>query len=719
MLTKDGLIKQVQSYDPDVDVGLLRHACDFSEKAHSHQKRASGEPYFQHPLEVAGVLAEMRLDVASIITALLHDTIEDTDVTYELIKEEFGKEVADLVEGVTKLTKIEYQSDQLRQAENFRKLLLAMSKDIRVLLVKLADRLHNMRTLKFKKSPEKRKQTAHETMDIYSPLAERLGMQQLKNELQDLSFTELHPDVRTSIIKRLDFLRKQDDKMINRIINHIRKTIGDQANVIDIQGREKTPCSIWRKMESKNVGFEQLSDIIAFRIIVEDVADCYKALGAIHSAYHMMPDSFKDYISTPKNNGYRSLHTIIIGPERQVVEIQIRTQEMHEVAEYGVAAHWAYKQKKDYSTDGKQFRWMRELLEILERAEGPEEFLEHTKLEMYYDQVFCFTPKGDLIAMPRGATPVDFAYAVHSDVGHTCVGAKINGRIVPLRTELHNGDQVEVICSKAQVPSPAWEKFVVTGKARSEIRRFVRQQQRKEYINLGKAILSKALREEGHELKDKVLEPILESFGKEAVEDLYASVGEGLITRGDVLRVLFPDRKISKSKKNIFSFFKRRDHDKHPIKTGGENAVPITGLVPGMALHFAGCCHPLPGEKIVGIVNTGKGVTIHTTDCEVLVNYTDTPERWIDVGWEKESLAGIHIGRLKVIMSHEAGSLASISNAIAKDLGNISNLKIVNRSSDFFEMLVDVEVRGARHLTNIISSLRAVPCVHSVERYKN
>lgn len=716
MTKKENLIHAVARYNPDVDRELLMNACNFSEKAHSKQKRASGEPYFYHPLEVSEILAEMKLDTASIITGLLHDTVEDTEVSLDDISREFGEEVASLVDGVTKLTKIEYQSDQTRQAENFSKLLVAMSKDIRVLLVKLADRLHNMRTLQHIKSREKRLRISHETMDIYSPLAERLGIQQIKNELQDLSFQELYPDVRLSIIKRLEYLRQQDESMIERVIESIQQVISD-VDYIEVTGRQKTPCSIWRKMENKNVGFEQLSDIVAFRVIVKNIADCYRVLGAIHSKYHMVPDSFKDYISTPKNNGYQSLHTIVMGPERQVVEVQIRTEQMHDVAEYGVAAHWSYKQNKDYSTDGKQFRWMRELLEILDRAEGPEEFLEHTKLEMYYDQVFCFTPKGDLIAMPKGATPVDFAYSVHSDIGHNCVGAKINGRIVPLRTELHNGDQVEIICSRTQVPSPSWEKFVVTGKARSEIRRFIRQQQRKEYINLGKAMITKAFREEGLEFKEKTLEAILENFSKESIEDLYASVGEGVISVHDLLTALFPSRKAQKNKKKLFSFFKK--NNKLPIKTGGNNAMPIKGMVPNMALHFAGCCHPLPGEKIVGIVNTGKGITIHTTDCEVLANYNDTPEKWIDVSWDNDNLDSIHIGRLKVIMSHESGSLASFSNSIAKDLGNISNLKIINRSNDFFEILVDIEVKGTRHLTNIISSLRSLESVHSVERHKD
>jgi guanosine-3',5'-bis(diphosphate) 3'-pyrophosphohydrolase len=720
MLTPELLVKQVKNYNPKCDEALLAKACEFSARAHSKQKRASGEPYFQHPLEVAGIIADMRLDVSSVITALLHDTVEDTEVTLKDIQEEFGEEISRLVDGVTKLTKIEYQPEGVRQAENFRKLLLAMSEDIRVLLVKLGDRLHNMRTLHYVKSEEKRRRIAHETMEIYAPLAERMGMQQVKIELQDIAFAELHPDVRQSIIKRLEFLRNENDHIIERIVTDLTQTLEKEGLHAKIEGREKTPCSIWKKMENKNLGFDQLADIIAFRVVVDSVEDCYRALGIVHAAYKMVPDNFKDYISTPKNNGYQSLHTVVIGPEQHRIEVQIRTESMHDIAEYGVAAHWSYKQKTEYGQmEGKQFRWLRELLQILEHDAAPEEFLENTKLEMYYNQVFCFTPRGDLIALPKGATTVDFAYAVHSDVGSTCVGAKVNGRIVPLKTVLHNGDQVDIIRSKTQVPSPAWEKFVVTGKARSEIRKFIRQQQRDEYLNLGKAILTKAFKQEGHDLKDSMLEPLLEVYAKDTIDDVYVAIGEGTITRADVLTILFPDRKEAKDEKkskSLLSIF-RRKHKKR-YEPDEENAIPIKGLVAGMAVHFAGCCHPLPGEKIVGIVNTGKGITIHTTDCDMLSNYSDMPERWIDVAWEKESHAGTHIGRLKVILSHETGSLATLSNTIAKDLGNICNLKITNRSSDFFEMIVDVEVKGVRHLANIIASLRAQAGIHSVERTK-
>ena len=722
MVTKQDLIIRVKQYAPDLDDDRLRRAIDFSEEAHRPQKRASGAPYFEHPLAVAMILADMELDEATIITALLHDTVEDTSVTAEDIEKEFSSEISRLVEGVTKLTKIEFQPEHIRQAENFRKLLVAMSEDIRVLIVKLADRLHNMRTLHYVKSPAKRIRIAHETMEIYASLAERIGIQAFKNELQDLAFKELHTDARSSIVSRLEYLReKGGHELINKVVDQLDDTLKQSGVHAEVIGREKTPCSIWRKMENKNISFEQLTDIIAFRIVVDTVEQCYQALGAVHAAYHMIPDTFKDHISTPKSNGYQSLHTIVMGPEQQIIEIQIRTKDMHEIAEWGVAAHWGYKQGKDgHNHEGVQYRWLRELLYILENAAWPEEFLEDTKLEMYYDQVFCFTPKGNLIALPRGGTPVDFAYAVHSDIGNTCSGSKVNGRIVPLRTVLQNGDQVEIICSKSQVPSPAWEKFVITGKARSEIRRFVRAKQREEYINLGRAIMTKAMRQEGYELTEKMLEPALKVFRKKTVDNLLASVGEGLLSREDVVKVLFPNRTTEKQKKSLsLSFFGFGKHKKTKNnKEPGEESVLIKGLIPGMAMHLAGCCHPLPGDKIVGIVNTGKGVTIHTVDCETLENYAGTPERWLDVSWDKESNEQGYIGRIRVVLSHESGSLAELANTIARDLGNIHNINIVHRNPDFFEILVDVDVRGARHLTNIITNLRTKQCIHSVERYR-
>lgn len=711
-ITQDTLLDTVRGYAPKADIKLLERACVYSREAHGEQKRASGAPYYSHPLEVAMVLAEMKLDLTTLITALLHDTVEDTHVTLEDITKEFGEEIAMLVDGVTKLTKIENQSEHVRQAENFRKLLVAMSEDIRVLLVKLADRLHNMRTLHFVKSPEKRVRIAHETMEIYSPLAERIGMQQMKNELQDLAFATLHPEARDSIMSRLEYLRKHGYMVVDKIIAEISDKLKKAGIEAEVLGREKTPCSIWRKMERKNISFEQLSDIMAFRIMTEDVATCYQALGVIHTHYQTIPGSFKDFISTPKNNGYQSLHTVVMGPQQRFIEVQIRTEEMHRIAELGVAAHWSYKQARDYNTDGKQYKWIRELLYILEHTSDSEEFLENTKLEMYYDQVFCFTPKGDLIALPKGATTVDFAFTVHSDVGMRCAGAKVNGAIVPLSTQLYNGDQVEIITSKTQSPSPAWEQFVVTGKARSEIKRFVRSQKREEYLKLGRSIVKKTVEEEGLKFTKKLLEPVLPATGKKEVDELYIAVGEGLITTNELVKLLLPNRKSKSSKRSPFSILGFGSKERK-----GE-AIPIKGLIPGMAVNFAECCHPIPGDAIVGVVTTGKGMTIHTSDCPVLENFASTPERLIDVAWEKSSSTKSHIGRLKVTVAHEAGSLAALANAIAADMGNINNLKILNRTPDYFEFLVDVDVRGANHLTNIIASLRAMQCVHRVERYR-
>jgi GTP pyrophosphokinase len=450
---------------------------------------------------------------------------------------------------------------------------------------------------------------------------------------------------------------------------------------------------------------------MAFRVIVDDVTACYQALGVIHSHYSMIPGRFKDYISTPKPNNYRSLHTGVIGPLRHRIEIQIRTYDMHEVAELGVAAHWQYKQGRP-QMEGRQYRWLRELLDILEHAAGPEEFLENTKLEMFQDQVFCFTPKGDLIALPRGATPVDFAYAVHTEVGNTCVGAKINGRIVPLRSELHNGDQVEVVTSRAQTPSPTWERFVVTGKARACIRRFIRTQQRAQYIELGRAMIQKEFQHEGYEYADKSLEGVLKKYKADEPEDLLAQIGEGMLGAREVVNAIFPGTRAKQAPEKVVPLNRQRSK-----AAKGSNAIPIRGLIPGMAMHFAGCCHPLPGDRIVGIVTTGKGVTIHTIDCETLESFAETPERWLDVSWDQDPAAtDSHVGRLSVVITNQPGSLGSLTTVIGKNLGNISNLKITNRSIDFFEVLVDVEVKDVRHLTNIIAALRATPAISSVDR---
>jgi len=712
MIRQYELVERVKAYDPSTDEDALNRAYVYAMQAHGAQTRASGDPYFSHPIEVAGILTDMRLDHATIITALLHDTVEDTDATLAEIRKLFGDDVARLVDGVTKLNRIELQSDRTKQAENLRKLVIAMSEDIRVLLVKLADRLHNMQTLNFIKSEDKRKRIAAETMDIYAPLAERIGIQEIRDALEDLAFKELNADAYATITSRLDFLTEEGGDIVEHIAKELTETCKQEGLDALITGRRKSPFSIWLKMQRKSMPIEQLSDIVAFRLIVPTVTDCYRALGIIHGAYPVIPGRFKDFISTSKPNGYRSLHTGVIGPKRQRVEIQIRTQEMHEIAELGVAAHWVYKQGEAGATEGKQYRWLRELLEILDHASGPEEFLEHTKLEMYQDLVFCFSPKGDLISLPRGACPVDFAYAVHSEIGDTCIGAKINGRLRPLTTELRNGDQVAIQTSKTSKPSPTWEQFVVTGKAKAAIRRFVRQQKREQFFNLGKAIFQKTLRQEGVRFSEKLVTRALEPMGYEHVEDLLAAVGEGVVTGKEVLRAAMPDREPKQiDADNVVPLNRERKK-----KSANGATIPLKGLIPGMAVHYARCCHPLPGERIVGIVTTGKGVTVHTIDCETLEGFQSMPERWLDVAWDMEEAGQTHIGRLGVILLNEPGSLGGLSTIIGKNSGNIVNLKVTNRSVDFFEMQVDVEVGNVRHLTNIIAALRATPLITSVER---
>ncbi len=710
MLRQFELVERVKSYDPTADEDAINRAYVYAMKMHGSQMRASGDPYFSHPIEVAGILTNYRLDTASIVTALLHDTVEDTGATSEEITQLFGEEVGRLVDGVTKLTRIQLQNVEAKQAENFRKLLLAMSEDIRVLLIKLADRLHNMRTLNYISKPEKRQLIALETMEIYAPLAERLGMQEIKTELEDLAFAELHPEARASILTRLRYLEREGGDLVGRSMDELDRTIEAAGLKGYVSGREKTPYSIWRKMQIKDVSFEQLSDIMAFRIMVDEQPDCYRALGIIHAAYRTVPGRFKDYISTPKRNGYQSIHTSVIGPAKQRIEVQIRTQRMHEIAELGVAAHWHYKEGLG-DVAGSQYSWLRELLDILEHAQSPQEFLEHTKLEMFQDQVFCFTPKGELIPLPRGASPVDFAYAVHTEVGNTCVGAKVNGRIVPLRVELQTGDQVEIVVSKAQKPSPEWEGFVITGKARAHIRRRIRMEAHEEYAKLGKEILTKMFAKEGYDLTPGGLTEACEKLGLDDQTDIYAAIGDGQLMARQVLEAIYPGAKVDSGPKVVnISKARKRNADKD------DGAVPIKGLTPGLAVHLSECCHPLPGDRIVGILQAGKGVDVHTIDCESLIGLADEPERWLDIIWDTDKIGEMHLGRVNLIVLNEPGSLGALSTVIAQNHGNISNLKIVNRSNDFFEMDLDIEVTSVKHLTNIIAALRASSAINSVER---
>ena len=719
------LTEKVHAYDPKADTGLIDAAYVLAMQAHGTQRRDNGDPYITHPVAVADILAGYRLDTASIATGLLHDVIEDTPIKLPDIEARFGKEIAGLVDGVTKLTRLELQSDRTKQAENFRKLVLAMSRDIRVLLVKLADRLHNMRTLHFVRNDDRRKRIARETMDIYAPLAERIGMDAVKTELQTLAFTQLEPEAYGTIQARLNFLRGQGADVIDEVRGELIRVCREAGvDIIDVTGREKSPYSIWEKMHRRNVAFEQLSDIMAFRVVVRTKGDCYGALGAVHSAYPVIAGRFKDYISTPKSNGYQSLHTGVTlrEPLNQKIEIQIRTPEMNDVAENGVASHWIYKTSdaKIDMRETQRFRWVQDLLEILENS-APDEFLENTKLELYADQVFCFTPKGQLIQLPRGATSVDFAYAVHSQVGDTCVGAKINGRLLPLRHVLQNGDQVEIMTARGGTPSPQWERYVVTGKARARIRRFIHQEQRQQSRDVGRAELTKAFRQAGVDGSEKALEPALKALKFGAVDDLYISIGNGNTMPRDVVNAAYPElRQTARAPRMIPPMLARGGRS----PTRLDNDMPLTGLVPGMAYSFAGCCHPVPGDEVVGIVTTGKGVTIHGRECQTLTGFAATPERFIDVDWNYEVLGKGgssgkppgHTARISVIAGNEPTALANLTNAIAKQDGAIANLKIVNRQQDFMEALVDVAVRDVGHLAKVIVGLRSMSGVKSVER---
>ena len=703
----------VRAYDPRADLGLIDAAYAMAVVAHGSQTRDNGDPYITHPVAVAAILAGYRLDIASIVTALLHDVIEDTPLNGAEIERKFGPSVAGLVDGVTKLTRLELQSDRTKQAENFRKLVLAMSKDIRVLLVKLADRLHNMRTLHYVVRADKRQRIARETMEIYAPLAERIGMDALKTELQTLSFAQLEPEAFDTIQARLNFLRGQGADVIEGVRGELLRVCTDGGiAAVEITGREKSPYSIWEKMQRRNVAFEQLSDIMAFRVVMPSRDACYVALGSIHAAFPVIAGRFKDYISTPKSNGYRSLHTGVTlrEPRNQKIEVQIRTADMHDVAENGLAAHWLYKQQDASPSEPQRFRWVQDLLEILDNSQAADDFLENTKLELYQDQVFCFTPKGQLIELPRGATSIDFAYAVHSQVGDTCVGAKVNGRLLPLRHELQNGDQVEIMTARGGTPSPAWERFVVTGKARARIRRHVAAQQRQDTMDAGRSAVAKAFRQEGVDGSEKVLETTLKVLKATTLDDLYVMVGNGHAGARDVVHAAYPELRATPRTPRMTPSL--------PPRAGrvARDGMPISGLVTGMAVHYAGCCHPLPGDRIVGIVTTGKGVTIHTRDCQTLESFAATPERFIDVDWEGDRPGTTHTGRISATAVNTPSTLANLANAVAKHDGAVSNLKITNRQPDFFEVLLDVEVRDLRHLGTVIAGLRAASGVTQVER---
>ncbi len=688
-------------YDRDADEDLLNRAYVFTVQKHGSQKRASGDPYFSHPVEVAGILTDLKLDQDTIITALLHDTLEDTLTTSDEIQRLFGDDVARLVDGVTKLSQIEakemaVETDTEKAAENLRKFLLAMSDDIRVLLVKLADRLHNMRTLHHIPKPEKRRRIAKETMDIYAPLAERIGMYEFMREMQMLAFKELEPEAYATVTGRLDKLAVSGATEVRQIAERIRDQLAQHGVTAEVSGREKHPYSIWRKMAERHVSFEQVTDIIAFRVIVDNVEDCYRALGVIHQRWKMVPGRFKDYISTPKRNGYKSLHTTVMTHDNMRVEIQIRTRAMHQASEYGLAAHWAYKQGGT-KPDG-QAGWIRDLIEILDTANDAEELLEHTRMAMYQDRIFAFTPKGALHQLPKGATPVDFAYAVHTGLGDKTVGAKVNGRLVPLRTLLNNGDSVEILTSVTQEPQPSWLNFVISGKARAAIRRHVRGKERSEVIALGRKLYAEIADRLPGKVGKKALTSAIKRLKAGNEEELMFGIGKRKYSDEEVMEALMPG-----------SVSQARDLDH--VK-GQTSAISIRGLTPGMAIRLAECCHPVPGDRIVGLRREGDAIEIHAIDCRTLGEVHDAD--WVDLAWNERTEGGT--ARLSVVLHNEPGTLGEMASLFGTHKANIVNLKLVNREGNFHTFHVDIEVHDVQHLMRILSALRASDVVAQAER---
>lgn len=718
MLSASELISKIRSYHPNLNEALIQKAYILSKTAHGNQKRHSGDLYFTHPLAVAEILIDLRLDQQSIITALLHDVVEDTEVTIEEIAKDFGEEIARLVDGVTKLGIIESIPSNERVAENFRKLALAMSEDIRVLLVKLADRLHNMRTLAYVPSKEKKIKKARESLDIFAPLAAGIGLNKIKDELQELSFAIIDPESRNFIVDGLNDLKEKRKDLVDKIISDLRSLLAAENVECEVSGREKKPYSIWMNMKKKNVGFHHLHDIMAFRVITKNIGECYRVLGVINSSYNMIPGTFKDYISTPKENGYRSLHMAILGPFNKKIEIQIRDHEMHEVAEVGIAAHSNYKAQFAKSNKGQpisksekmQYQWIRELLTLMETSENFSDVLMQHKFSAHKNNVFCFTPDGDIFNLPLGSTVVDFAYAVHSEVGNNCVSAKINGVIVPLRQKLENGDQVEINTSKNAKPSLNWLQFVITSKAKYGIKNFLRHEKFAEYSALGRAILAKFFATKNLELSEKILEKTLTHFGRKSVADLYVKVAEGVIARQDVVKVTYPDFKEETKHHKLAVIAEKKSATKH--------AMPIKGLVNGMAMRYGGCCNPIPGDPIIGVINTGTGVTIHNQTCHNLKNLAVNSNAILDVCWKENDELGneMYLSRLQVVIENKSGSLADVSSMIAKKKVNISNIKTMNRSSDYFELVIDVEVRSVDHLDEIISALRVSKKITEVQR---
>jgi RelA/SpoT family (p)ppGpp synthetase len=717
MMRQYELVDRVVSYDPVANEELLNRAYVYATQKHGDQKRASGDPYYSHPVEVAGILTDLHLDTASIATALLHDTIEDTDATFGEIEKIFGKEIADMVNGVTKMSLLELSSADAAQAENFRKLLLATASDVRILLVKLADRLHNMRTLHFISAAQKRRRIAQETLDIYAPLAGRIGMQNFREELEDLAFGEVNSEARDLVVERLSELKQDSGDMLEAIAYEFSALLGENGIKAHVHGRQKRPFSIWRKMQHKSISLEQLSDVFGYRVVVADEAACYQALGVLHRNFSYVPGRYKDYISTPKLNGYQSLHTTIIGPNQQRVEVQIRTEQMHEIAEKGVAAHWAYKDKQQDYPDVEKiepFTWLQDMVAQLKNGGTAEEFLENTKLELFNDQVFCFTPKGRLIAMPRGATALDFAYAVHTEIGNSCIGVRINGLKLPFRTMLKNGDEIEIIRGEEQLPSENWLNHVQTGKARAAIRHALREHEAADFILLGRQMVDNLFAAEAVESDENMLDRALGVLSYDSVDGLLEAVGRGTISAADVLMASLPKK--AKRKRDRFAGAMRSLIGR-PAHYGVDSApmLPLNGAFYGTVVKVAENFFPLPGDEIVGIVTPGQGVVVYPANARELAAFEDHRERWVPMKWGEDS-EQLFASRVHLTAVNRTGSLSVITQTIADFDANITNLSMIHLNEDFCDLTVDVEVRDKKHMEQLVSALRGSRVISNAKR---
>ena len=695
----------ITSYLNKQEKDKVRDALLLSEEAHSNQLRKSGDPFITHPLEVAKILTSIKLDADSIVAGLLHDTLEDTNLNIEEINKKFGNQIVELVEGLTKINKYSLKVNNQKFGENYKKLILATTKDLRVILVKLADRLHNMRTIQFISDENKKTKISLETLEVFAPLAQRLGMKEWQDELEDIAFEVINPDAKKTITERLEYLKSKDDNIVDEIRYELKNIFFQEDLFCKVDGRIKSPYSIWNKIKNKNISFEQLSDIMAFRVITNSTRECYRCLGIIHRQYPYIQGRFKDFISAPKSNGYRALHTSVMGPKNKKIEIQFRSNIMDQIADFGVASHWKYKDpKKIKEKDAKEYKWVYDLVDSMNSSASQDELIQNSKLKVFQNDIFVFTPKGDLIELPKNATPVDFAYAIHSQIGDKCVAAKINDKLQPLKTILKNGDQIEIITSESSQPSPLWQRFAVTTKVKSQLRRFFRFKKKEEHVIFGREILINYFQKENYEFNQNIKQKILDEFNYKSIDELYASIGSGEITALSVIKKIYPEY-------NYIPVSKFNENNQNPIK--------LKGLTAGMSYHLAGCCSPLKGDSIVGIVTAGIGVAVHTLDCDTLTSYQDAPDRWLNISWDNQNnLETVSNARIVVVLFNKPGSLGKVTTVIAKNNGNISNILFSVRKSDFFEIIIDIEVRDANHLQNIIAALRMEKEVSSLERLK-